>query len=84
MDSMNLVRRLLKAHAEGRMKIIGIVLIVIGIAGVLYGGFSWTRRDTVIDAGPIQVQADKRESLPISPIIGAVCLIAGVVMVVRR
>lgn len=66
------------------MKIIGIVLIVIGIAGVLYGGFSWTRRDTVIDAGPIQVQTDKHESLPISPIIGAVCLIAGVVMVVRR
>jgi len=66
------------------MKIIGIVLIVIGIAGVLYGGFSWTRRDTVIDAGPISVQTDKRESLPISPIIGAVCLVAGVVMVVKR
>jgi hypothetical protein len=66
------------------MKIIGIVLIVIGIAGLLYGGFSWTRRDTVIDAGPIQVQADKRESLPVSPIVGAVCLVAGVIMVVKR
>ena len=66
------------------MKIIGIVLIVIGIAGILYGGFSWTRRETVIDAGPIQVQTDKRQSLPVSPIVGAVCLIAGVVMVVRK
>jgi uncharacterized membrane protein YidH (DUF202 family) len=69
---------------EVRMKIIGIVLIVIGIAGILYGGFSWTRRETVIDAGPIQVQTDKRQSLPVSPIVGAVCLIAGVVMVVRK
>jgi uncharacterized membrane protein YidH (DUF202 family) len=66
------------------MKAIGIVLIVIGLAGILYGGFSWTRRDTVIDAGPIKVQADKRQSVPISPIVGAVCLIAGVVLVVRR
>jgi uncharacterized membrane protein YidH (DUF202 family) len=69
---------------EVRMKIIGIVLIVIGIAGILYGGFSWTRRETVIDAGPIQVQTDQRQSLPVSPIVGAVCLIAGVVMVVRK
>jgi uncharacterized membrane protein YidH (DUF202 family) len=66
------------------MKVIGIVLIVIGIAGVLYGGFSWTRRDTVLDAGPIKVQTDKHESLPVSPIIGAVCLVAGVVLVVKR
>jgi uncharacterized membrane protein YidH (DUF202 family) len=66
------------------MKIIGILLIVFGLAGITYGGISWTRPKTVVDAGPIKVKADKRESLPISPIAGVVCLVAGVVLVSTR
>ena len=64
------------------MRIVGIILIVLGIAGVAYGGFSWTRQKTVLDAGPLTVKTDKRESLPIPPLVGAVCLIGGVVLVV--
>ena len=64
------------------MRIVGIILIVLGIAGVAWGGFSWTRQKTVLDAGPLTVKTDKRESLPIPPIVGAVCLIGGVVLVV--
>ena len=64
------------------MKALGIVLIVLGLVGVAYGGFSWTRKKTVVDAGPIEVTTDKHERLPISPAIGAVLLVAGVVMVV--
>lgn len=59
------------------MRIVGIVLLIIGIVGIAWGGFSWTRQKTVVDAGPIQVKTDKRESLPIPPIAGVVCLIAG-------
>ena len=36
------------------MKAIGIVLVVLGLVGLLIGGISWTDRDTVVDAGPIQ------------------------------
>jgi len=64
------------------MKALGIVLIVLGLVGVAYGGFSWTRKKTVVDAGPIEITTDKHERLPISPAIGAVLLVAGVVMVV--
>ena len=64
------------------MKLIGIVLIVIGLAGLAYGGFSWTRQKTVVDAGPIELKADKRESIPIPPVAGIVCLVAGIAMVV--
>jgi len=64
------------------MRIVGIILIVLGIAGVAYGGFSWTRQKTVLDAGPVTVKTDKRESLPIPPIVGAICLVGGVVLVV--
>ena len=62
------------------MRALGIVLVVLGLAGVLYGGFSWTREKTVLDAGPISVKTDKRETLPIPPILGAVCLIGGVAL----
>jgi len=66
------------------MKVLGVVLIVLGLAGLLYGGLSWTRKDTVVDAGPIEVTADKRERLPVPPIVGGLLLVAGVVMVMKR
>ena len=66
------------------MKLLGIVLVVLGLLALLYGGISWTRKDTVLDAGPIQVTADKKESLPISPIAGGLMLAAGVVLLLKR
>ena len=64
------------------MKILGIVLIVLGIVALAYGGISWTDRDTVIDAGPFEVQTVEREGIPLSPILGIVSVAAGVVLVV--
>ena len=45
------------------MKPLGMILIVIGLIGLLYGGMSWTRKDKVVDAGPIEITADKHERL---------------------
>jgi hypothetical protein len=64
------------------MKIIGIVLIVLGIAGLAYGGISWTHQKNVVDLGPVQVTHDKTESLPIPPLAGVACLIAGAIVLV--
>lgn len=66
------------------MKILGGVLVVLGILALLYGGISWTRRDKVLDAGPIQITADKKESLPIPPIAGGIMLVAGVALLLKR
>jgi uncharacterized membrane protein YidH (DUF202 family) len=66
------------------MKILGGILVVVGLVALLYGGISWTRRDKVLDAGPIEITTEKRESLPISPIAGGVILIAGVVLLLKR
>jgi hypothetical protein len=66
------------------MKPLGIVLVVLGVLALIYGGVSWTRRDTVVDAGPIQITADKKESLPISPIAGGLLLAAGVVLLLKK
>jgi len=64
------------------MKLIGILLIVLGVAGLAYGGLSWTTREKVVDAGPIQISKDKTRSLPLTPLAGGICLVAGVLVLV--
>jgi drug/metabolite transporter (DMT)-like permease len=61
--------------------ILGIVLIVLGVIGLAMGGFSFTRKEKVIDLGPIEATADKKESVPIPPVLGALALISGVVLI---
>jgi uncharacterized membrane protein YidH (DUF202 family) len=64
------------------MKVIGIVLIALGLVGLIYGGVSWTQREKVVDLGPIEVTHDERKALPLPPIVGGVLLVAGVVLLV--
>jgi len=64
------------------MKLLGILLIVLGLVGLAYGGFHWTKREKVVDLGPVEVTQNKKESMPISPIAGGLCLVAGVVLIV--
>ena len=64
------------------MKLIGIMLVILGIVGLAYGGITWTTKEKVVDLGPLQVTHDKTQSLPLPPIAGGVCLIAGVVLLV--
>jgi drug/metabolite transporter (DMT)-like permease len=62
------------------MRLVGIVLIVIGLVGVIWGGISWTQRESVANIGPLEITTEDRETLPIPPIVGAVCLIAGAIV----
>ena len=65
------------------MRILGIVLIVAGLAALVYGGISWTERNKVIDVGPVEVTTEDHERVPISPVIGGVVLAAGVALVLK-
>jgi hypothetical protein len=66
------------------MRILGIVLVVVGLIGLIYGGVSWTHREKVVDVGPLEVSKDKHEWQPISPLIGGVALAAGLVLLIRK
>ena len=66
------------------IKIVGILLVALGIAGLAYGGLSWTSRDTIVDAGPIEITADKTERLPLPPLAGGLLLVAGVVLILKK
>ena len=66
------------------MKILGIVLVVVGLIGLIYGGVSWTHREKVVDIGPLEVTHDDHEWQPNSPIAGRLALAAGVVLLMRK
>lgn len=60
--------------------IVGIILIAIGIISLAYGGFSYTKREKIIDAGPLQVSADREKTVSFPPILGGICLVGGIVL----
>ena len=65
------------------MKLLGIVLVILGIVGLVYGGITWTTKDKVVELGPLQVTRDKAQSAAAPPpIVGGVCLAAGVVLLI--
>jgi hypothetical protein len=61
--------------------IIGIILIVIGVAGFAMGGFSFTQKEKVLDIGPIEATADDKETVGIPPLLAGIAVVAGVVLV---
>lgn len=63
-------------------KIAGIVLIVVGIIGLAYGGFTYTTRESVVDIGPIHASREKTHSIPLPPIVGGLALVGGIVLLV--
>lgn len=64
------------------MRIAGIFLIAIGIVGLVWGGFSWTRERTVLEIGGLKATAKERETIPLPPVVGGVALVAGIVLLV--
>lgn len=59
-------------------KTVGLILIVVGIAMLIWTGFSYTKREKIVDAGPIQISADKEKSVNWPPYAGGIILVAGV------
>jgi hypothetical protein len=61
-------------------RIVGVILVAIGLVGLLFGGVFWTDEKTIVDIGPVEARAQEREGVPISPIVGGVIAAAGVVL----
>jgi hypothetical protein len=63
-------------------KAIGIILIVLGLCGLAWGGFTYKTTEKVVDIGPIHATREKTHDVPLPPIAGAVAIIGGVVLLV--
>jgi hypothetical protein len=64
------------------IRILGVVLIVLGLAGLAWGGFTYTTREKVVDIGPIHATRDQTHTVLLPPLAGAVALIGGIVLLV--
>jgi hypothetical protein len=61
--------------------IIGIILIALGIAGFALGGFSFTKKEKVLDVGPVEATADDKKTVPIPPLLAGIAVVGGVILV---
>jgi hypothetical protein len=62
-------------------KIVGIILIVLGVLGFIYKGVTYTTEETVVDAGPLELRAEEEKTIPIPEILSGIAIIGGIVLV---
>jgi uncharacterized membrane protein len=62
--------------------LVGIALIVLGVVAFTYQGITYTSREKVIDIGPFQATAETEKTIPLSPLLGGLALVGGIVLVV--
>jgi hypothetical protein len=61
--------------------VIGVVLIVLGIVALVYQGITYTTKERVVDVGPLKVEATKEKTIPLPPLLGAIALAGGIILV---
>ena len=64
-------------------KTLGIILIVLGLFGLAWGGFKYTTTEKVVDIGPIHATREKEHNVPLPPIAGAVA-VTGVLLLAGK
>ncbi len=62
------------------MKIAGIVLLAIGILMIIYTGFNYFTKETLVDIGPIEITRQKKNIVQWPPVVGAVLLVGGIIL----
>ena len=62
--------------------LIGVILIVLGIAALAYQGITYTKKEAVVNIGPIHAEAERQHTIPIPPIIGVAAVVGGIVLLV--
>ena len=62
------------------LKIIAVLLIVLGVVALAYQGITYTTREKVLEVGPITATKEKTQTIPLSPVLGGLALVGGVVL----
>jgi hypothetical protein len=74
--------RFATVRTEADVRIVAVVLIVLGIVALLYGGITYTKREKVLDIGPIEATTRTRETIPLPPVFGALAIVGGIALFV--
>lgn len=59
------------------MKIAGVVLLIVGLVALVYGGIRYTTHKREVDMGPIQINKAEHHNIPIPPLAGIASIAAG-------
>ena len=63
-------------------KALGVILIVLGVVALAWGGFAYTTKEKVVDIGPIHATRDETHNVSLPPVAGAAALIGGIFLLV--
>jgi hypothetical protein len=64
------------------ISIVGVIVIVLGVLALASQGINYTKRETIIDLGPLQATADHDKTLPLPPVLGAAAVAGGVALLI--
>ena len=59
-------------------QVIGLLLIVVGVLGFVFGGIPYSKDETVLDVGPLELEAEQEKTFPIAPVASGLLLVGGV------
>ncbi|MGV1099472.1 DUF3185 domain-containing protein [Thiovibrio sp. JS02] len=62
--------------------LVAVILIATGIIAFAYQGITYTTKEKVVDIGPLQMTAERTRTLPLPPVVGAVTLVGGILLLV--
>jgi uncharacterized membrane protein YidH (DUF202 family) len=66
------------------MKLLGIILIILGILALVYQGIRYTTQEKLVDIGSLHVTTTERKTIPLPPVVGGVALVAGIALVLAE
>jgi hypothetical protein len=61
--------------------VVGIILIVLGILGFLFKSISYTKEEEAVDLGPLELETEEKETIPIPEILSGIAVVGGIVLV---
>jgi hypothetical protein len=61
-------------------RVLGLILIVVGVVVLLWGGIFWKERDTIVDAGPIEINTERNRGVSLPPIAGGAMVVGGIAL----
>jgi hypothetical protein len=62
--------------------LVGILLVVLGVVGLAYPRISYTKREKVVDLGPIEATKETKKSIPVPPLLGGLSLAGGIALLI--
>ena len=64
------------------VKLVAITLIVLGVLGLAYGGFSYTKDTTVVKLGPVEISAKEKQTVNVPMWAGVGAIVVGGLLLV--